>query len=153
MPEGYVYILLNPALKGQVKIGCTTNSPEDRASELSRTGVPHEFVVAYAERVSDCEAVERLLHEKFAGVRVNPNREFFRVTVQDAIRAAIELAAPYRIATGKVGTPRGRLKSTVSLSPTCRKCGRQYSITLRRHEYHVQCPKCFALDVAAVDWD
>ena len=177
MSEGYVYIFLNPALKGQVKIGRTMNSPEDRAAELSGTGLPHEFVVAYAERVSDCESVERLLHEKFAAVRVNPSREFFRVTVHDAVRAAIDLATPYRIAEGQVappverppvsadvrarwrgpgargGAPRSQLKFTVSLRPTCPKCRRQYAITLRRYEYHVRCPECFGLDAAAVDWD
>jgi len=181
MAEGYVYILLNPALRGQVKIGRTTNSPEDRAAELSGTGLPHEFVVAYAERVSDCESVERLLHEKFAAVRVNPSREFFRVTVHEAVRAAIELATPYRIGEGEVAAPvrptthqaarpqtsasarthrtppagaaRGRLKFTVSLRPTCPKCGTVYAITLRRYEYHVRCPACFGLDAAGVDWD
>src|SRR6266480_4778507 len=102
MAEGYVYILLNPALKGQVKIGRTANSPEDRAAELSSTGLPYEFIVAYAERVSDCETVERLLHDKFSALRINPNREFFRVTPHEAVRAVIELATPYRIAEGQV---------------------------------------------------
>jgi hypothetical protein len=97
MPNGYVYVLLNPALKGQVKIGKTTNSPEQRAAELSTTGIPHEFIVLYAERVSDCDTVERVLHERFADVRVSPNREFFRVTPQAAIRAVIEVAGLYRV--------------------------------------------------------
>jgi hypothetical protein len=97
MPNGFVYVLMNPALKGQVKIGMTTNSPDQRAAELSTTGVPHQFVVVYAERVRDCEQVERLLHEKLAKVRVNPNREFFRITAQAAVRAVIEVAEPFRI--------------------------------------------------------
>ena len=41
---------------------------------------------AYAERVSDCDRVERLVHDKLGEYRVNPNREFFRVSVRDAIR-------------------------------------------------------------------
>jgi hypothetical protein len=95
MSTGYVYILLNPALKGQVKIGRTTNSPEERAAELSTTGLPHDFIVAYAERVSDCDTVERALHERFADARVSPNREFFRVPLQAAIRALIEISKRY----------------------------------------------------------
>lgn len=85
MPNGYVYVLINPALKGQVKIGMTTNSPEQRAADLSGTGLPHDFVVVYAERVRDCEKVERLLHEKLAASRVSPNREFFRIKPQLAV--------------------------------------------------------------------
>ena len=96
MPKGYVYVLMNPALKGQVKIGMTTNSPDQRAAELSTTGVPHEFVVVYAEYVRECEKVERLVHERLADVRVNPNREFFRITPQAAVRAVFEIAEPYR---------------------------------------------------------
>jgi hypothetical protein len=97
MPNGYVYVLMNPALKGQVKIGMTTNSPDQRAAELSTTGVPHQFVVVYAELVRDCERVERLLHDRLEKVRVNPNREFFRITPQAAVRAVLEVAEPYRI--------------------------------------------------------
>lgn len=152
MAEGYVYILLNPALRGQVKIGRTMNSPEERAAELSSTGLPHEFVVAYAERVADCETVERLVHQRFAGARVNPNREFFRVSAHEAVQAVLELAAPYRIAEGQVLVPPNRPVFTLALTPTCPKCGTLYSITLRRYEYHVRCPECFGLDAVEVDW-
>lgn len=102
MSIGYVYVLFNPAIKGQVKIGKTTNAPETRAAELSTTGLPQEFVVAYAERVSDCDKVERLLHDKLSAVRVNPNREFFRLSVRDAIKAVLEVAAPYKLDEGEV---------------------------------------------------
>ena len=97
MPNGYVYVLFNPALKDQVKIGKTTNSPEDRAAELSTTGLTHAFVVAYAERVSDCDKVEQLLHERLAEVRVSSNREFFRMTVRAAIETVLEVAGPFRV--------------------------------------------------------
>jgi hypothetical protein len=103
MPNGYVYVLVNPALKGQAKIGMTTNSPEQRAADLSTTGVPHAFVVVYAECVRDCEKVERLLHERLADMRVNPNREFFRMTPQSAVRTVLEIAEPYRIKEANVG--------------------------------------------------
>jgi len=97
MPAGYVYVLVNPALKGQVKIGKTSNSPEQRAADLSGTGLPHQFVVVYSERVSDCEKVERLLHQKLAEFRVNPNREFFRIRPEQAVRAVLEIVEPYRV--------------------------------------------------------
>jgi acetyl-CoA carboxylase biotin carboxyl carrier protein len=112
MAEGYIYILLNPSLKGQVKIGRTADSPEGRAAELSSTGLPHDFVVAYAEKVSDCETVERLLHERFSVHRVSPKREFFRITAHEAVRAAIELAMEYPAdvpAPGPEPVPAGRM--------------------------------------------
>jgi hypothetical protein len=87
MAEGFVYILLNPSFPDQVKIGLTTQTSELRAKQLSSTGVPTPFIVIYDELVSDCELVESRLHKRFAGYRVSPNREFFRVPVHEAIRA------------------------------------------------------------------
>jgi hypothetical protein len=107
MPVGYVYVLVNPALKGQVKIGKTSNSPEQRAADLSGTGLPHQFVVVYSERVSDCEKVERLLHEKLAEFRVSPNREFFRIRPEQAVRAVLEVIGPYQVE--ETGSSDGRL--------------------------------------------
>ena len=37
---GYVYILTNPSMPGLVKVGKTTNTPNQRMSELHSTGVP-----------------------------------------------------------------------------------------------------------------
>ena len=65
MGFGYLYILTNPSIKGMVKVGKTVRQPEERAVELSRsTGIPTVFNVAYSERVSDCDLVENLVHEK-----------------------------------------------------------------------------------------
>ena len=52
--EGYVYILTNRGMRGLIKIGRTTGSVEKRAKDLSSTGVPFPFEVAYKMKVSDC---------------------------------------------------------------------------------------------------
>ena len=50
------------------------------------TGVPVDFLVVYDELVTDCEAVERRLHQRFADYRYQPNREFFQIPVREATR-------------------------------------------------------------------
>jgi ribosomal protein L37AE/L43A len=83
--QGYVYVLVNSSMPGYVKIGKTTNDPEDRAAALYGTGVPVPFVVAYSVLVSDCHAVERMLHGRLAPFRVNDRREFFNISPREAI--------------------------------------------------------------------
>ena len=81
---GYVYILTNPSFQDIVKIGKTTGCPSIRAVDLSSTGVPTPFVLEWSVLVTNCHEVERKTHVNLADRRVNPNREFFRISVQDA---------------------------------------------------------------------
>ncbi|MFQ5732261.1 MAG: GIY-YIG nuclease family protein [Planctomycetaceae bacterium] len=94
--QGFVYILTNPAMNPDfLKIGMTTRTPEQRASEISNgTGVVCAFQVAYEEPVDDCHAIERILHERLARYRMQTNREFFCLPLKDAIRIVRELANP-----------------------------------------------------------
>jgi hypothetical protein len=68
-----------------VKIGLTSGLPEDRAKELYTTGVPTPFNVVYRTTTSRPEAVERKAHDLLNKQRVNSKREFFRVSVDEAI--------------------------------------------------------------------
>ena len=62
--KGYIYALINPSLKGLVKVGKTSRNPEARAIELSSaTGVPTPFIVGYEILVDDCDAAESFVHE------------------------------------------------------------------------------------------
>lgn len=90
MSAGFVYIIINPAMRGLVKIGLTERTPKARAKELRGTGVPDDFVVVYDELVTDCEAVERRLHQRFDDYRYQPNREFFQIPVREAIRGLMD---------------------------------------------------------------
>lgn len=98
--RGYVYILVNPAMPGLVKIGMTRRSPAVRARELSGTAVPRPFRVAYSLQVEDCDAVEGRVHAALARHRENGKREFFRIDVSTARRVIEREARRFRSAPG-----------------------------------------------------
>lgn len=77
---GIVYILTNPAMPDLVKIGRTEDTIERRVKDLNTTSVPLPFEVFYAAQVDDAEGWERALHEAFSDRRINPRREFFRLS-------------------------------------------------------------------------
>jgi len=95
--EGHVYILVNSSFPELVKIGRTTKSPELRASELSSTGTPGRFVVAYSVLVSNCVEIESEMHTFFAEKRHTNDREFFEVCSADAINALIDITKNRKI--------------------------------------------------------
>ena len=90
MSKGYVYILTNEHMPGLVKIGRTTGQPSLRAQQLFQTGVPSPFVVEHAALSPDCVELENTIHEHFEKFRVSADREFFRVTPEDAFMALEE---------------------------------------------------------------
>jgi hypothetical protein len=84
-----VYVLINPAMPGLVKIGYTARTAIVRAVETSQgTGVPVPFKVAwYCETVTEDAAklLEKRVHKHCAPMRENSSREFFKMTVEQAI--------------------------------------------------------------------
>lgn len=101
--EGYVYILINASLqKNTLKIGMTRRTPEIRAEEMSEeTGLPAEYMVAYKRKVSDCEEVEALIHERLKRYRISHSRydrsrEFFVIPLEKAISVLNELADQFK---------------------------------------------------------
>jgi hypothetical protein len=90
--NGYVYVLMNPAITNIVKIGKTTRDPEIRAEELSSaTGVPSPFIVIYYEYFPSCSEAEIFVHTLLEnkGYRVSKNREFFEISYKEAIDAVV----------------------------------------------------------------
>ncbi len=78
--DGIVYLLINEAMPGLVKIGKTTREdPSPRMNELYSTGVPVPFECTLAIRVKDPSKVEEELHKAFESNRINPKREFFHI--------------------------------------------------------------------------
>ncbi|MFA6169623.1 MAG: GIY-YIG nuclease family protein [Candidatus Margulisiibacteriota bacterium] len=87
-----VYVLINEAMPGYVKIGKTTTSLEQRIRELSAsTSVPLPFTCFYACTVKEMSFVEHQLHDAFDNNRINPKREFFRIAPERVV-AALKLA-------------------------------------------------------------
>jgi len=98
MTQGYVYVLTNESMPGLVKIGHTRDIPT-RIDELSRaSGVPTRFTCFFGALVSDCEYVEKKLHEGLADVRKSPKREFFEIA-PERVKSLIELTVhePYSL--------------------------------------------------------
>ena len=99
MEYGIVYLLTNPVMPGLVKIGMTTQEDIDkRMKELYTTGVPVPFECQFACKVKkgDCAKIEKALHTAFAPQRINANREFFRIQVEQA-KAIFQLCSIYRL--------------------------------------------------------
>jgi Family of unknown function (DUF6157)/T5orf172 domain len=94
--KGFVYILVNPAFTGFVKVGKTIKEPEIRARELSSgSGVPAPYAVAWDAFVKDCDQVEKLIHQQLAHTRSRNDREFFAIPLKNAISIASSIVAPF----------------------------------------------------------
>jgi T5orf172 domain len=93
MSAGIVYLLINEAMPGYVKIGLTrANDVGQRIRQLDNTSVPSPFECYFAAHVPDCERLERTLHFVFGEKRSRRNREFFTI-MPDLAKAIIELVA------------------------------------------------------------
>lgn len=78
-------------MPGYVKIGKTSTSLEQRIRELSSsTSVPLPFTCFYACTVTGATFIETQLHDAFADNRINPKREFFRIS-PERVRSALKL--------------------------------------------------------------
>lgn len=94
--KGFVYILVNPAFTGFVKVGKTVKEPGIRARELSSgSGVPAPYAVAWDAFVNDCDQVEKLIHQQLAHARSRNDREFFAIPLKNAISIASIIVAPF----------------------------------------------------------
>jgi hypothetical protein len=94
MRAGFVYVMINPAMRGLVKIG-HSGASQLRAKAGRGTWVPDDFIVVYDELVTDCKGVETRVHQRFAQYRHQPNREFFQIPIREAIRGLIEESASF----------------------------------------------------------
>lgn len=84
--KGFVYILDNPSLEGMVKIGATTKKPSKRCWELSSsTSIPTPFNIVYSQPSMNPFKVESIVHTILDEYRVNKNREFFKVDIDQTI--------------------------------------------------------------------
>jgi len=79
-----IYILVNEAMPGYVKIGRTTNL-EQRIRSLDTTSVPLPFECFYACTVKDALYVEQQLLDAFLDHRIRSSREFFEISPERAV--------------------------------------------------------------------
>jgi predicted nucleic acid-binding Zn-ribbon protein len=95
---GYVYILTNETFRygllrrKLIKIGKTNRDPNNRAKELSSsTGVPTPFKVEHSLPSDQPDELEREIHRRLDAYRSNKDREFFKYSVEKAIKLLEEL--------------------------------------------------------------
>ena len=89
---GWVYVIESPSLQGMVKIGTSRrlNGPFERVRELSGSSLPEAFRINGFCFSDDAFELENNMHKYFAKQRVNPNKEFFNITPQEAIKVLKE---------------------------------------------------------------
>jgi hypothetical protein len=87
MTTGFVYVLSNRSMPGMVKIGKTTRDPRTRAGELFASGVPTPFVIEATIETPNINETELTVHRLLSANRVNKKREFFHVSVPEAVNA------------------------------------------------------------------
>jgi hypothetical protein len=94
---GYIYIMYNPSLRENlVKIGKTKRTAKIRAKELSRsTGVPGTFLIAKEFLVNDSDLIEKQIHKELVSFRYSKNKEFFEMSLAEAIDKVEEIISRY----------------------------------------------------------
>ena len=76
--KGSIYVLETEAMPNFYKVGWTERSPEERAKELSGTGLPTPYRVIYSQSTNLTGEVEKEIHKKLDEFRHRSNREFFK---------------------------------------------------------------------------
>ncbi len=80
---GYVYCFCNDSMPGLLKIGMTERTPIERLSEANTSDTwrpPTPYIIVVSKKVIEPKEKEKKLHAILQEERVNPNREFFRVS-------------------------------------------------------------------------
>ena len=93
LTNGYIYVLHNEIMPNLYKVGWTERSPEERAQELSATGLPEPFKVIFSVPTDMSMEVEKKIHEKLDKFRYRSDREFFKTdlnTIKEAINETLK---------------------------------------------------------------
>ena len=96
----YVYILENDTMPGLVKIGFTKNKPSERVKQINAaTGVALDFNVKYQYPCFNAHDLEKEIHIylEAEGFRVNKKKEFFNITVEQAVSVIERIGEPYKM--------------------------------------------------------
>ena len=96
----YIYILENDTMPGLVKIGFTKNKPSERVKQINAaTGVAMDFDVKYQYPCFNAHDLEKEIHIylESQGFRVNKKKEFFNISVEQAISVIERIGDPYKM--------------------------------------------------------
>lgn len=96
----YIYVLTNESMPGLVKIGFTKNKPADRVKQINAaTGVAMDFKVEYQYACFNAHDLENEIHIYLDqnGFRINKRKEFFNISVNEAISVVERLGTNYKM--------------------------------------------------------
>ena len=90
MTHGYLYCFSNESMPGIFKVGMTERTPDIRLNEANVSDTwkpPTPYKVVIAKRVSFPKKKEIILHKLLSQYteRINPKREFFRISSEEII--------------------------------------------------------------------
>ena len=101
---GYVYIMMDPHLSRSnqniIKIGKTTQTPEERRKGLNSTGSLKGYVLIYENFFESCSLVEKELHHLLKDYKVRD--ELFNVPIGTAMDYFSIVEAQYKTLTKPV---------------------------------------------------
>ena len=88
MSYGYLYTISNESMPGILKVGMTERTPDIRLNEANGSDTwrpPTPYKLEFAKKVSDPKQKEKTIHILLSQYteRINPKREFFRVSVEE----------------------------------------------------------------------
>lgn len=91
MKDGNVYIASNISFPHLLKIGCTSKDVHRRIYELSScTSIPTEFKLEFDCHCLNYIHAEKIVHQFLEKFRFKKNKEFFEITIEEAIQKTRE---------------------------------------------------------------
>jgi len=90
--RGWVYIIINRAMPGLLKVGYSHRDPVARAGELDGSGMPHPYVVAFDVLVHGPETLEKEIHAALSDRR--EGKEWFRIEPSEVVQVFRRLSEP-----------------------------------------------------------
>jgi hypothetical protein len=82
-------------MPGLIKIGHTKMPLNDRLSQLNSTGVPVPFEIGASFFVNNPQKCETEIHRLLNSYRISKEREFFELSLYDAVNATIKVVQQF----------------------------------------------------------
>jgi hypothetical protein len=134
MVRGWVYVIVNEALPGLVKIGFSLKDPVIRARELNHTGAPHPYAVAYDALVNEPRELEQRLHIHLNHAK--EGKEWFKLAPKEAVAAIRKLADELLLENLALPIVLDEMDTTVSGVPHEERC--QFEGCILGGEHHFE---------------
>ena len=120
MVRGWVYVIVNEAMSGLVKIGFSLKDPVIRARELNHTGAPHPYSVVYDALVHEPRELEQRLHIHLNHAK--EGKEWFKLGPKVAVTAIRKLAKELLLENQAFPTLLDEIDSTDPDVPPEKRC-------------------------------